>query len=79
MRWIAAVTEVLAAFEIWMLLAMLFGWFFARAALRLRTAPPTLAECRLPPQARAEERDPPEPQSSDAEAIRRVVRVYERT
>ncbi len=70
--------EVLYAFEIWMLVASLVGWFFSRAAIRLRQPPPTLAEVLLAAQLRDDECMSREPSVFDRDSLRRAVRVYER-
>jgi hypothetical protein len=68
--------DLLCALAIWLLAAMLVGWFFSRAAVRLRQPPPTRAELRAA-QLRAHECDAAEPVVFDPDAVWRAVRVYE--
>lgn len=70
--------EAVSAVEMWLLVSMLLAWVFSRAAIRLRQAPPTLSDLLLAEQAPAIEAGRPEPSSSDADALWRAVRIYER-
>jgi hypothetical protein len=69
--------EVLYAAEMWLLLAALFTWFLARAALTLRQPPPTRAELLVAAKPRSDEAGALET-GLERGALWRAVRVYER-
>lgn len=70
--------DVIHALEVWILVAMLTGWFLGRAAGRLRCSPVAVPELLRAEQAGLEERGAHQARHPDPDSLLRAVRIYER-